>query len=256
MLLSDPKISALLRQDLIPCWESVQDTAKVTIQFGDGKTLERTIGGNTVIYLCRPDGGVVDVFPGVYTPEDFLSEARPALALIKGGASATTIDKLASLHRQQLMMGRAHSMQSVHAVVISKSGVESPIRDRLLPRKIEQKREQRQASKAAHGAAPPLHDVSKDPTNARQVRRSYLNDAERDQLSPEALGHRLVVIDSSRNRLYVRPRVHQMMAAHPRMMTPSEWKLPMFEGLLGTDLSKPYHGLVDAIVPGTSDIVQ
>ena len=64
----------MLQDRYVLCWQSVRDVPKVTIDFGGGKVLERTLKGNTAFYLCRPDGRVVDILPGVYTPEDFLSE--------------------------------------------------------------------------------------------------------------------------------------------------------------------------------------
>src|SRR5437763_15826444 len=61
----------------------VRPVPQVTIDFGDGRKLKRTLGGNTVIEICLPDGRVVDAFPGLYTPEDFLSEAGQTLELVR-----------------------------------------------------------------------------------------------------------------------------------------------------------------------------
>jgi hypothetical protein len=78
VLLSDEKVKKLLTEEVVPVWESVRAAPKITIDFGGGKKLERTLKGNTVIYLCTPDGKVIDAFPGVYTPEDFLTQIKPA----------------------------------------------------------------------------------------------------------------------------------------------------------------------------------
>lgn len=256
MLLSDPTILAILRDDLVPCWESVQDTAKVTISFADGKTLKRTIGGNTIIYLCRPDGGVVDAFPGIYTASDFLAEARAALAKLQQGAAATSAVAIRQYHAA--FADQATSKPAAN-IVLSKSIVESPIRDRLRLGSASPRNNATQATTIAppvgSGLGSRLHDISKQPRTPEQIRRAYLDRKEQEQLSPEAFGQRLVALDSQNNRQLIRPLVHQMMGKS-QVLTPSEWKLPMFRELLDTDLSKPYLGLVDAIVPGTSGIIR
>src|SRR2546422_6574411 len=61
----------------------VRPVPQVTIEFGDGRKLKRTLGGNTVMEICLPDGRVVDSFPGLYTPEDLLKEAGETLELVR-----------------------------------------------------------------------------------------------------------------------------------------------------------------------------
>jgi hypothetical protein len=47
---------------------------KVTIDFGDGRKLERTVTGNSAHYILTPDGEVVDCLPGLYGPQAFLNK--------------------------------------------------------------------------------------------------------------------------------------------------------------------------------------
>ncbi|GEM_PF-5209465 len=90
MLLSDTRVQKYLSEHFVTAWESVGPVPQVTIDFGNGKTLKRTLGGNTVLSVLLPDGATVDALPGVYTPEAFLSETQGALELIRslGGARA------------------------------------------------------------------------------------------------------------------------------------------------------------------------
>ncbi|HIE71458.1 MAG TPA: hypothetical protein EYP98_15505 [Planctomycetes bacterium] len=256
MLLSDPSIQTLLRDDLVPCWESVQDTAKVTIAFADGKTLKRTIGGNTVIYLCRPDGCVVDAFPGVYTPKDFLLEAKLAVDLLQGNQAGMSDLALVAFHKNRPPRQDPNVKKSDgRSTTLSKRVVESPVRFGLLqpPRRIEVKAKTPKLA-GTFNAHAPLRDVSKFPASSQQIRREFVAGEEREQLSPEAFGRRMVELDSMNNRSLVRPRVHEMLAASSRALTPGQWKHPMFEDLLDTDLSDPYLGLTDALLPGTSGV--
>lgn len=74
MLLSDKSLAQELDSRYVLSWESVRPVPKATIDFGNGEVITRTLKGNNVFYLCNPEGVVQDIFPGVYTPEDFLSE--------------------------------------------------------------------------------------------------------------------------------------------------------------------------------------
>ena len=84
MLLLDKDVTAQLQKRYVLSWESVRPVPKATIDFGQGKVLTRTLKGNCVFYVCKPDGTVTDILPGVYTPEDFLAE------LDSGGPVAET----------------------------------------------------------------------------------------------------------------------------------------------------------------------
>lgn len=252
MLLSDPSIEALLRDELVPCWESVHDTAKVTIEFGNGKKLNRTIGGNTVIYLCRPDGGVVDAFPGVYTPTDFHLEAKLALQVLKGNEAGMSDLAIAALHRTHLPVRKPLNKSKIGATTISKRSVESPLRFGL--RIPASPIKTTPPGSEGTDLDAPLRDTSKYAANATHIRKQFLASKDRERLSPEAFGRRMVELDSQNNRLVVRPRVHELLAASAQALTAADWQRAMFVGLLDTDLSDPYFGLLDVLLPGTPGI--
>src|SRR5262249_39687742 len=52
--------------------QSVRPVPRVTIDFGDGRTLKRTITGNSAHYVLASDGTVLDALPGLYGPQQFL----------------------------------------------------------------------------------------------------------------------------------------------------------------------------------------
>jgi hypothetical protein len=54
-------------------WQSVRPVPRVTIDFGDGRKLERTITGNSAHYALAADGTPLDVLPGLYGPQQFLA---------------------------------------------------------------------------------------------------------------------------------------------------------------------------------------
>jgi len=52
----------------------VRPVPMITIDFGDGRVVTRTLRGNIAMYVCAPDGQVLDVLPGIYEPKTFLDQ--------------------------------------------------------------------------------------------------------------------------------------------------------------------------------------
>ncbi len=72
------EINQLLQQRFILHWQSVRPAPRVTITFGDGRKLERTITGNSIHYILDADGRVIDALPGLYSASVFAAELRQA----------------------------------------------------------------------------------------------------------------------------------------------------------------------------------
>jgi hypothetical protein len=64
-LYANGEISQALRDNYVLHWKSVRPVPRVTIDFGDGRKLERTLTGNSIHYILTPDGEVVDALPGL-----------------------------------------------------------------------------------------------------------------------------------------------------------------------------------------------
>src|SRR5262245_47980613 len=62
-------------------WESVRPVPRVSIDFGDGHTLERTLHGNVVTYFCTPEGEVFDLVPGLVDPREYVRRLEQAVRL-------------------------------------------------------------------------------------------------------------------------------------------------------------------------------
>jgi len=72
ILYSNGEISRYLRQNYVLHWKSVRPAPRITIDFGDGRKIERTITGNSIHYVLDADGRVIDAIPGLYSPSAFL----------------------------------------------------------------------------------------------------------------------------------------------------------------------------------------
>jgi len=70
-LYSNKEVSDWLRTNFVLHWQSVRPVPRVTIDFGDGRKLERTITGNSAHYVLATDGTPLDVLPGLYSPLAF-----------------------------------------------------------------------------------------------------------------------------------------------------------------------------------------
>lgn len=98
ILYPDPAIIATLRKHYVLHWESVREAPVITIDFGHGKKLVRTITGNSLHYIMSPQGEVLDVMPGLVSPATFLAwleEAAPVatrLGRMADGARKKTIE--------------------------------------------------------------------------------------------------------------------------------------------------------------------
>ncbi len=80
-LYANRAISALLRDKFVLHWQSVRPAPRATIDFGDGRVVERTLTGNSLHYVLTADGQVLDVLPGLYAPGAFQRELSLALTV-------------------------------------------------------------------------------------------------------------------------------------------------------------------------------
>lgn len=78
VLYSNPEISRYLSERFILHWKSVRPAPRVTIDYGDGRRVERTITGNSIHYILDSEGRIVDALPGLYGPAAFLRQLKQA----------------------------------------------------------------------------------------------------------------------------------------------------------------------------------
>jgi hypothetical protein len=104
-LYANQDLSAFLRERFVLYWSSERPVPRVTIDYGGGRTLERTITGNSAHYVLDEDGQVLDVLPGLYAPSIFRRELERSLALaaqVRGKSPAERAGFLADHHRQNM----------------------------------------------------------------------------------------------------------------------------------------------------------
>jgi len=106
VLFSDETVAAFINENFEATWQSVRPVPIVTIDFGGGHVLHRTLNGNIATHVCTADGKLLDVLPGVYEPKTFLDRLDQFVKLhqwvrqsgLLGGLGATAV---ADYHRRQ-----------------------------------------------------------------------------------------------------------------------------------------------------------
>ncbi|MBX3412857.1 MAG: thioredoxin family protein [Pirellulales bacterium] len=105
VLYSDPRISRLLCEKFVLFWYTTRPAPKLTIDFGDGRQLVRTITGNSLHYVLDSQGRLIDTLPGMYEPVRFLESLERAAELARRSVdleAGTRHEALAEYHRLEI----------------------------------------------------------------------------------------------------------------------------------------------------------
>jgi hypothetical protein len=100
-LYPNAQVSQTLRDRYILHWQSVRPAPQITIDFGDGRKLQRTITGNSIHYFLDGAGRPLDALPGLYGPQAFSQQ----------------LDRFAQTYptyRQQPASGQTQWLQAYH----------------------------------------------------------------------------------------------------------------------------------------------
>ena len=96
-LYANTAVSHVLRENYVLHWQSVRPAPEITIDFGDGRVMRRTITGNSIHYVLDPDGRVIDALPGLYGPSQFLLALESDARVTRELASASAAERSARL---------------------------------------------------------------------------------------------------------------------------------------------------------------
>jgi hypothetical protein len=108
-LYANQEVSRFLRERFILYWSSERPVPRVTIDYGDGRRLERTTTGNSAHYILDEEGNVLDVLPGLYAPTAFLRELEGSLALaerVRGKSDDERAQLIVDYHKERLLAAK------------------------------------------------------------------------------------------------------------------------------------------------------
>ncbi len=243
-LFNDPEFKALITKDVVPAWEMVRPVPHVTIDLGDGKSVTRTVRGNAVMYLCNPDGKVVDAFPGVYTAKDFLPMIHESIDALANADTATVL----KYHKD-----RGHMIPMTMST-LSKAVLETPTLAMIGQPKITVQVDTTGSISPERfrflSATKQLSDLSLTPMSPNQavttVTGSPIEGRTQDEIVKQVLQN-----DSATNLTRVRPVIHLWLASETALPTPEQARDTVLQTILKIPFKDPYFGLKDVILPGT-----
>jgi len=97
VLYPNAEVASVLRERFVLHWQSVRPVPVVTIDFGDGRKLERTLTGNSIHYILDSEGRPVDALPGLYGPQAFLRGLANAETLFRSLAGKSEMERIVLL---------------------------------------------------------------------------------------------------------------------------------------------------------------
>ena len=133
-LYPNAEVSKVLRDRFILHWQSVRPAPKVTIDFGDGRKLERTLTGNSIHYILDAQGRPIDALPGLYGPQAFLRELEQAEKAVKESSKLTGLQR--NNYLGQYYRTRLATIQTNWKADLSKLGISPPARLAEIPTNV------------------------------------------------------------------------------------------------------------------------
>lgn len=208
-----------------PVWVSVREVPTVTIDFGKGKKIKRTLHGNVASYVLTADGTIVDILPGLYDPVNYNAQLDQLWWVHKYANSIPNKTAfLTSYHSRQEnslkisgkpMTVKPYADRSKMAVEISTKTILMSLATTLKTAKI-----------PAKTAGLLQHPDFADPNQL--ARWSKLAE------------------DTDMNERVRRAQIHKMLAVRPQAK-PADVTKQLYRDVLHADLDDPYLGLGETL---------
>lgn len=121
VLYANEEVSRRLRDRFILHWQSERPVPRITIDFGDGRKIERTVTGNSIHYVLDSEGRLIDALPGLYGPKTFIGQLERDAEVAIQSADLPQAERdrfLSEYHRQ-----RAAEIQTAWQADLAKLGI-------------------------------------------------------------------------------------------------------------------------------------
>jgi hypothetical protein len=233
VLFSSDAVAKAMGDQFEPVWASVRDVPLVTIDFGGGHKITRTLNGNVATYALAPDGTVLDILPGIYQPEEYVTQLGQMALLYKfvsfpnrQNSKETVADRLAAYHTQQAELladaKEPGQFEFNPRAAMSKARIENPVKFVI--------------------AGKPAAKVENTP--AQVAVQQY---AAKESKAAETLrGWKEMADDTKLNETAHRKAIHGHLAkagaVQPKDVT--KW---LYKEVLHADLDDPYLGLSEVL---------
>jgi len=105
VLFSNNEVAQFINENFEPVWQSVRPVPIVSIDFGNGRVITKTLRGNIATYVCDAQGKTLDILPGIYTARDYVKSLNGTLRLASAVAASTPEQQdslLCSYHKRKV----------------------------------------------------------------------------------------------------------------------------------------------------------
>ena len=223
MLFSDDKIAQFVNDHFEPAWQNVRSVPMVTIDFGGGHVLTRTLNGNIATHVCTSDGQVLDILPGIYEPETFQYELNQFAKLYKW-VRQDDQDLVAAITKYHQLQAKALAEEAPPLHIgplpnFSKYRIERATKLALMPKPDAGERELSHADDKSNTAVSP-----KMSSNDELARWDVL------------------IKDTQVNQSHRRRVIHEYLA-EATLPSPNDMMKWLYRDVLDADLDDPYLGL-------------
>jgi len=274
LLYPDPAVSALLREQFVLHWQSERPAPKITIDFGDGRSIVTTITGNSVHYVLDATGRPVDALPGLIQPQVFADGLRRAATLARATAGLTGEPLAATMRRYHderisalarawdselaavgqrppsqpsqptLVPGKAPRAGQAAPIAVSKMAVEAP----MLGRVNEPVAPISDAELWDRIAARHEHDITFSAPSLALLERHQWRSGDREQDAADhaqaiAALRRAVTLDTLRNEFELHRQIHLRLLAGAGAVDLQGLNQWIYSTLFLTPRSDPWLGL-------------
>jgi hypothetical protein len=276
-LYANEKIASTLREKFVLHWKSVRPVPVVTIDFGDGRKLKRTVTGNSAHYVLAPDGRPLDVLPGLYHPQAFLEWLTRSEQLAKDYSAAQPWDRDGLLRqhhaerhaavlaawqadlakigarpavakaRQRVAAAKADAPKAAQAMPLArtKSAIETPILNVLAlqsPEPDANRLEKTTDAEFDQIAALHRYQVDLDDNSAQLIRHELPPNSDAAKLIGKL--EQLIGLDTIRNEYRLHTRIHDWFAQNAADADVEVLNEKVYDQLFLTPSSDPWLGLV------------
>lgn len=131
MLYVDPQVAQAM-QSYVLHWESVRPVPIVTIDYGNGTVVKRTLTGNSIHYLLSPQGQVIDALPGLMDADTFRRELNTFASFVMDRKSPDALGRYYRETEQRLAamsaaVEPARPVDRAMRLAVSKAAIETRV---------------------------------------------------------------------------------------------------------------------------------
>ncbi|MBE9028999.1 hypothetical protein IQ266_04385 [filamentous cyanobacterium LEGE 11480] len=123
-LYANQAVSTQMREQFILHWSSERPVPKVTIDFGNGRKLERTVTGNSIHYVLDAQGRPIEAIPGLYGPQAFANQLTQAKQFYQKFQTVPAAQQSQAL--RQYHYDRYAKVQQQWATALAAAGIKTP----------------------------------------------------------------------------------------------------------------------------------